>query len=267
MASIVSGLIAILFYVVSSGLALRQLRDNKPPKRVRFLTLGWLAVGCHVWSLWHIMVQPEGVSLGLFTIASAIALVGTLLVLISSFYRPLEWLSLMVFPASAILLVPALFLNNNYVSQPLTYGLAAHVVLSILAYAVLTIACFQSIWVIVQHKQLKKGLVKGPINRLSPIQTTESILFELIWSGFILLAAAIVIGFFYVYDLREQHLAHQVILTIASWLIFALLLTGRHFWGWRAVTAVKLTLIGYGVLLVAFFGTEVIVDIIHNRPF
>lgn len=267
MSSIIPGLIAILFYTVSSGLALRQLRDNKPPQRMRFLTLGWIAVTCHTWSLWHIMVLPDGVSLGLFPVASAISLVGALLVLISSLYRPLEWLSLMAFPASAVLLAPALFLHTGYISQPLTYGLAAHIVLSILAFAVLTLACFQSILLITQHRQLKKGHVKGLLNRLSPIQTTEAILFELIWGGVVLLAAAIVIGFFYVYDLRAQHLAHQVILTLAAWLIFSLLLAGRHLWGWRAVTAVKLTITGYMVLLVAFFGTEVIVDILHNRPF
>jgi ABC-type uncharacterized transport system permease subunit len=269
--TVVPGLVAVAFYAISSSLALHQLHDkdvsgNKPPKRIPFLLLGWAAAICHTWSLWQLMVAPTGVALGLFPIASAISLFGVLLVLVSSLYRPLEWVSIMVFPATIILLIPALFLHAGYVSQPFPHGIAAHIVLSILAYAVMTIACCQSILIMIQHRQLKRGNLRGLLRLLPPIQTMESMLFELIWGGVILLTFAIITGLFYVKNLVEQHLAHQTVLTLVAWLIFALLLGGRHFLGWRGITAGRLTVAGFIMLLVAFFGTQVIIDLIYHNP-
>lgn len=265
-APVAIGLIAVLFYATASGLALRQLKDKKPPKRTRFLVLGWIAVICHSWSLWQLIVFPDGVILGLFPVASAISLIGALLVLISCLYRPLEWVSVIVFPAAFLLLAPTLFLHTGYAPQPFPHGLAAHIILSILAYAVMTIACCQSVLITNQHRRLKQGDLRGLLRLLPPIQTMESMLFELLWGGVILLTLAIGTGFFYVKDLFSQHLAHQTILTLVAWLIFALLLAGRHFWGWRGITASRLTIAGFIMLLVAFFGTQLIVDLIHNQP-
>lgn len=264
--TLVTGLVAVTFYAVSSGLALRQLRDNRQPRKAVFLTLGWVAALCHCWSLWHIMVTPQGVALGIFPIASAITLSGALLVLFSSLYRPLEWVSLMVFPASILLLPPALFLHSGYISKPFPPGLAAHIVLSILAYATLTIATFQSILIMLQHRQLKQGDLRGLLRLLPPIQTMETMLFELLWGGVILLTLAILFGLVYVENLVAQHLAHMTVLTLVGWLIFALLLAGRHFLGWRGITAGRLTIAGFIMLMVAFFGTRVIVDLLHHTP-
>lgn len=263
--TLVTGLIAVTLYAVSSGLALRQLRDNLQPKKILFLTLGWIAAACHCWSLWHIMVTPQGVALGIFPIASAITLSGTLLVLMSSLYRPLEWVSLMVFPASIVLLPPALFLHSGYIPKPFEPGLATHIVLSILAYATFTIATFQSILIMLQHRQLKRGNLRGLLRLLPPIQTMETMLFELIWGGIILLTSAIVFGLVYVENFVTQHLAHMTVLTLVGWLIFALLLVGRHFLGWRGITAGRLTIAGFIMLMMAFFGTKVILDLIHHQ--
>lgn len=264
--TIITGLVAVTFYAIAAGLALRQLRDGVALKRRPFLLLGWIAVVSHAWSLWHIMVSPLGVNIGLFPIASAITLCGALLVLISSFYRPLELISMMVFPAAIVLLPPALFLHTGYIPHSFPHGIAAHIVLSILAYAVMTIATCQSILIMMQHRQLKQGDLRGLLRLLPPIQSMETMLFELLWTGAVLLTIAIVSGLFYVQNLIEQHLAHQTVLTLVAWLIFALLLGGRHFLGWRGITAGRLTIAGFVMLVIAFFGTQLIVDLLHNQP-
>ncbi len=261
--TVLAGLIAVTFYAISSGLALRQLRQNKAPSRIRFLAFGWLAALSHAWCLWHLMVHPQGVALGILTVASAITFCGTVLVLISSLYRPLEWVSLMAFPVSILLLPPAMLVHTSYTSAPLAPGIAAHVIMSILAYAAMTIATCQSILIMLQHHQLKQGNLRGLPSRLPPIQTMETMLFELIWTGFILLTVAIALGLIYVDNLVTQHLVHQAVLTVIAWLIFAFLLTGRHFIGWRSITAGRLTIAGFIVLIVGFFGTQAIIDLVY----
>lgn len=259
---VIPGLAAITLYAISAGFAMRRIREGKPPSTLLFQVLGWLAVLCHAWSLWHQVVGPDSVALGIFPMASTITLCGALLVLASSFYRPLEWVSLLVFPAAIVLLPPAMLLQSGYVPTLFAPGLATHIVLSILAYAFLAIAACQAFLIMLQHRRLKEGELHGLLRLLPPIQVMETTLFELIWAGFVLLTFAIILGFVYVQNLVAQHLAHIAVLTVISWLIFAFLLAGRHFMGWRSVTAGRLTIAGFVILVVAFFGSKVVIGLV-----
>ena len=97
------------------------------------------------------------------------------------------------------------------------------------------------------------------------MQVMESMLFEVIWLGQILLTLAIVTGFFYVDNLFAQHLVHKTVLTLIAWVVFAILLGGRYLRGWRGRTATRFTLSGFAVLLVAFFGSQLVLEFILKR--
>jgi ABC-type uncharacterized transport system permease subunit len=90
-------------------------------------------------------------------------------------------------------------------------------------------------------------------------------LFDLIAVGFVLLSLAIITGFLTVNDFFAQHLVHITVLTVAAWLVFAVLLGGRHWRGWRGTTAIRFTLWGFGLLLLGFYGSKVVLELILNR--
>ncbi len=48
-------------------------------------------------------------------------------------------------------------------------------------------------------------------------------------------------------------------------MIFAVLLGGRHLRGWRGRTAVRFTLAGFAVLVVAFFGSQLVLEVILDK--
>ncbi len=116
-----------------------------------------------------------------------------------------------------------------------------------------------------QDRQLKDGHIRGVMRLFPPMQVMESMLFDTIWLGQSLLTLAILFGFMYVDDLFAQHLVHKTVLTLVSWVIFAVLLGGRHLRGWRGRTAVRFTLAGFAVLVVAFFGSQLVLEVILNR--
>ena len=93
----------------------------------------------------------------------------------------------------------------------------------------------------------------------------EKLLFELIWIGFILLTLSVASGFIFLDDMFAQHLVHKTILSIIAWCIFAILLYGRHAQGWRGTTAIKLTIAGFVVLMLAYFGSKFVLEIILQR--
>ena len=72
-------------------------------------------------------------------------------------------------------------------------------------------------------------------------------------------------GVAFVADMLAQHLAHKTVLSILAWALFGVLLWGRWRYGWRGRTAVRLSLIGFAVLSLAYFGSKLVLELILER--
>lgn len=260
-----SGLIALIFYVFACLVLYRQFRGQAAPSRWTILAPGTFAALAHGLFLCLLMVTGNGLKLGLFPVASMVAFTGVVVVLISSLYRPFEWISALVYPFAALTLPAALWIKTGYTAHALSHGVGLHVLFSITAYAVLALAACQAILLFVQHRQLKQGDLRGVMRLFPPIQVMESMLFEAIWLGETLLTVAILSGALFMEDMFAQHLVHKTVLTLVAWVVFAILLAGRHLQGWRGTTAIRITLAGFAVLLVGFFGSQVALELILKR--
>lgn len=136
------------------------------------------------------------------------------------------------------------------------WKIQVHVVLSIASAALLTLAAVQAVTLAVQDRYLHEGARLRVVQALPPLQSMERLLFLLISLGFFLLSLSLLSGLMFVDDLMAQHLAQKTVLSVAAWGIFGLLLFGRWRQGWRGRTAIRWTLSGYGVLILAYFGSK-----------
>jgi ABC-type uncharacterized transport system permease subunit len=93
----------------------------------------------------------------------------------------------------------------------------------------------------------------------------ESLLFQMLAAGVAFLTISLISGFIFIEDLFAQHLVHKTVLSILAWIIFSGLLVGRSRYGWRGSTAIKWTLIGFVSLLLAYFGSKMVLELILNR--
>jgi len=97
------------------------------------------------------------------------------------------------------------------------------------------------------------------------LQTMESLLFEMVWAGVVMLILAIVTGALFIEDLFAQNLAHKTLFSILSLLVFVALLVGRYTKGWRGITASRWTLAGCALLMLAFYGSKFVLELIFQR--
>ncbi len=134
-----------------------------------------------------------------------------------------------------------------------------------LAYSLLTLASAQALLLAVQDTHLRRHHPGGFIRALPPLQTMEALLFEMISLGFILLSIGLVTGFVYLEDMFAQHLVHKTVLSIVAWFAFAILLWGRYRFGWRGRTAIRWTLVGFAVLMLAYFGSKAVIELVLKR--
>ena len=80
--------------------------------------------------------------------------------------------------------------------------------------------------------------------------------------GFFLLSLAIVSGMMFLEDMFAQRVAHKTVLSMLAWLIFGVLLWGRRQFGWRGRVAIRWSLGGFVALMLAYFGSKLVIEII-----
>ncbi len=66
-------------------------------------------------------------------------------------------------------------------------------------------------------------------------------------------------------DLLAQKLVHKTVLSVLSWIVFGVLLIGRHRYGWRGLKAVHWTLSAMVLLLLAFFGSQFAIELVFGH--
>jgi ABC-type uncharacterized transport system permease subunit len=202
------------------------------------------------------------------TVGNAISMIGlelAIIGLIASIEPALRGMSggLILLAALTVLLMgPS---GDATVGVELSWQVRAHVLIALLSYGLLTVGTIVALFALVQERRLQAARL-SPVNQLfAPLETTERLLFGVAAAGFVGLTLTIVSGSSFVNNLVEQHLAHKFGLSILAWLIFGVLLVGRHFRGWRGKRAVRLYLGGFAVLCLAYFGSRLILEEIFHR--
>ncbi|HKJ18690.1 MAG TPA: cytochrome c biogenesis protein CcsA [Xanthomonadales bacterium] len=144
-------------------------------------------------------------------------------------------------------------------------GTIVHVASSVISFGLLSLAGVYAILVLAIDHSLKKRKLSRLVQSLPPLDKLETLLFQVIQTGFILLTIALVSGLIYVDNLMAQHLVHKTVLSILAWVVFGALILGRWLKGWRGAIAVRLTLAGIGLLLLSYFGTRLVLELILGR--
>ncbi len=259
--------VAALLYLAATGLQLLHISQDRKQLDRGVFGLALVALLCHAVVAWNSVFTGGGVHLGFYKISALIFLVINVACVVSLLRRPLQNLLVILFPLSALSVLVSAFAPATSTHQStLDGGMLLHIGSSILAYSVLTLAAIQSGLVALQDYQLRHRHTRGVVQILPPLQLMESMLFELLLVGVILLTVSIVSGFIFIEDIFAQHLVHKTVLTILAWLLFSLLLWGHYQLGWRAQTAVRLTLAGFILLMLAFFGSKLVLELVLQSP-
>jgi len=256
---------AICLYLISGFLTGHSLFSKQQSKLPRFLpiAIGYLALLSHGLILYQDTILAEGYNLDIFNAFSLVAFVIAAILLISALTKPVENLGIIIFPAAAFTIIfQVRFPGIMLLPDGTNWGLKIHVLISILAYSLLTMASVQAVLLAILDKQLHERKAGTFVRAMPPLQTMETLLFEMIGVGFALLTAALFSGFYYLEDMFMQHVAHKTVLSILSWIFFAILLWGRVKFGWRGRKAIRWTLGGFVTLMLAYFGSKAVLEIL-----
>lgn len=108
--------------------------------------------------------------------------------------------------------------------------------------------------------RLRKGLPASALGM--PLLQLERLTFRFVEAGFVVLSAAILLGIFTTVHWRWDH---KTVLSLVGWGIFAALLAGRHWRGWRGQRATRWLYAGALVLLLAYVGSRFVLEVLLER--
>lgn len=273
MIDILIGFSAVVIYALSGLLlGLRLFRDRTKTQQInllnknRILGLGLVAVALHAVNLYSDLFVPSGINLGFFNAISLITWLIAVMLLLTAITNPVESLGVFLLPLAGIgISLEMIFPSDHILVSTEAAELKIHILMSILAYSLLSIAAIQAVLLAIQDHQLRNKRPGGFIRTLPPLQTMETMLFQMIGAGLALLTLSLLSGFFYLEDMFAQHLVHKTILSIIAWCVFATLLWGRWRFGWRGSKAIRWTLSGFFVLLLAYIGSKWVLEIALQR--
>lgn len=214
-------------------------------------------------------IFPAGaMRFGFSAAASMILWLAIALYWIESFYARMDGLQMLGLPLAAVcVLLPTVFPGTHILVHADSAIFRAHFLVAMLAYSLFTLAALHAILMAVAEKRLHRGRLTPFLAGLPPLMTMEALLFRLIHIAFGLLTLTLVSGILFSEALFGKALAfnHKTVFAIISWIIFAHLLAGRHFRGWRGRTALRWTLAGFAALVLAYVGSRFVLEVILGR--
>ncbi len=227
-----------------------------------------LPLALHGWLLYDTLFIWGALNLGLVYAVSLILWLTVLVYWLARYLYPLSSLQTLMLPLAAVATaLPALFPEAHILLQPPSGLFDTHVLMAMLAYSLFTIAALHAGLIALVEKRLHLGRLPRVLQNLPPLLTMETLLFRVVGAGFVLLTVTVASGMLFSEQIFGHPLqfTHMVLFGILSWGVFAVLLAGHHFYGWRGHTAVRWTLSGFGLLILAYLGARFVLEIVLHR--
>jgi ABC-type uncharacterized transport system permease subunit len=260
-------------YLLASWLLWRRLTQSGEVSRAtRLRILAGIAVlaglAGHSVLLAGSLPTSAGLNLSLTNVLSLVSWVAVAMLLAAAIARPVENLGILVLPVAATLVLLAhWFPGKDILTLAATPAQSAHIVVSLLAYSLLLLATLQGLLLLFQERHLRSHQPGGLLRALPPMQTMETLMFQMIGVGFVLLTLTVASGVLFSEAVfgRPLRFNHHTVLAIAAWVVFGVLLLGHWRLGWRGRIAVRWTVAGFLLLVLGYFGTKFVVEVLLGR--
>lgn len=207
---------------------------------------------------------------------SAAIWLGMVIFWLESLVVRIDGLLLLLLPAAAFVCALAgAFPQGQVVPHANNSWLRVHLVIALMAYGLMTVAAVQAMLMALLDRHLHRpveadngGSLMGKVFDVQPpLLMQERLLFRIISIGFAVLTLTVITGSVASYMLTQRMLPfdHKTVFTLLSWLTFGVLLLGRYLKGWRGRVALRWTLSGFGLLLLAYTGSRFVLEVLLHR--
>ncbi|MBL0090152.1 MAG: cytochrome c biogenesis protein CcsA [Ideonella sp.] len=136
-----------------------------------------------------------------------------------------------------------------------------HWVLGVASYGLFGAAVFHATMLDSAERQMRlRAAARGPFGM--PLLRLERLTFRFVEAGFAVLTLALLLG---AATTSQWRWDHKTVLSLLSWAVFAALLAGRQFRGWRGQRATRWLYAGTLLLLLGYVGSRFVFEVLLGR--
>lgn len=226
------------------------------------MAAGFSALGfiLHTVMFFQIAAQTgHGPYTNAFEYASFFAWTTMAVLIVFVFFFRVTAVGAFVSPLAFLLMAYSMLLPDSTVSegaQVKAFWLTMHYTVSFLALSAFIVVFAASVMYLLQERQLKHRQFGAIFQRMPDLETLDLLLHRSLLFGFPLITVGVISGMIWTSAKFGTLLGPQplkVVPIIVVWIVYALLMGGRTFAGWRGHTIAKLGVTGF-VLAVAGLG-------------
>jgi cytochrome c-type biogenesis protein CcsB len=254
------GTVGYLIYIIRTNTAIHRIAYGFLLAGFLSHTLGLLLLAGHIRQM-PVTTLPQTFSL------FAWAVVGSYLAfqlkfnirILGTFVSPLAVIFMLLSSAIPSRAIPS---SQLFKSVWLTF----HVATMFIGMAIFALAFCAGIMYLLQERQIKSKNFGLLYRRLPSLEVLDSLNYVCLTFGFPLITIGLISGFVYAGAVWRSfwHWDPKEILSVVTWLIYAVLLHERLAVGWRGRRAAIMAIIGFSVILVTFVGTSVVLKVHHS---
>jgi len=236
--------LSVLCYCLATGLVvgfIRSASDKQQPLHLlnKAIIVACVALACHLIYAYQNSQQDGMLNVSLSSMLILVSAILALIYQIGCMFMPIRRLGVLVYPLIVSCLAGSYFWQSNdsieHVSTKLISAkLSIHVLISLSAYSLLTIATVQALLYVYQERQFK--------NRTKPLTLLSGAIFSQLLFG------------------HAFEFKHHTILAILGWMVFGTLLFKRVKHGLRGSQAVAWTIAGFVLIQLGYFGTKFVAE-------
>ena len=270
MSNVLFSWLAFTFYCVLAFYFWHAQMRGKGDMLSRSATGHWVVVPLllHGYLLAHDVFDGGGFNLSVANALSMSVWLTMLVYWVARFFYPVGCLQALVLPLAAVaVLLPELFPSAHQLTNTDLFAFRAHIAAAMLAYSLFTIAMLHAVLISLVEKRLHHGTMPRILQNLPPLMTMETLLFQMIGVGFVLLTLTLASGVLFSEQIfgKAWQFNHKVLFGFMSWIMFAVLLWGHRYYGWRGRIAVRWTVGGFAFLLLAYLGSKFVLEVLLHR--
>jgi len=262
-----SGLLTLLCAIIIWRSALQHKTTQNQTSSIAGLLAG--AIVLNIWAI-HLLdsMTANGINFTLATGTAVMTLLIQLIYCIGILRHGIQGLGLFLLPVIAIplFLIPLLpeAHTPNWVHTSSLME-TSHLLISMLAYAILTLAAIHAAMQIMLDRALKKKRLSTLVQSLPALVDIERHMFAQVKLATILVGISILTGL--TWQWVEYHnfalLNHKVLLALFSFGVLVLLQIKRSRASWPTRIASRTVLAAYGLLVMGYFGVKFIHSLLN----
>ncbi len=249
--------------VALAGYAFAALWREQPGPALRTaLLVGWIAHALAIVS--DIASVGSDVGIARFGFAPALSMTIWLVLavyLVESRFLPLPGARRVLALLGVVVVALAWGFPGELRPQVASRWAPLHWALGIASYGLFGAAVLHAAMLNRAERQMRTA--RAAVQKGMPLLQLERITFRFVGAGFVVLSAAIVLGFWFATPWRWDH---KAVFSVLGWLVFAGLLAGRRAFGWRGPAATRGVYAGAALLLLAYVGSRFVLEVLLHRP-